>query len=328
MIRLLGRSRPKVPAALPVLGLGILGALAILGEYARRQITRSSRSELRDEPAKWGLSPAEELTFRARDGVRIHAWLFAPRRPVPTVILCHGHGSNKHMMLPVAHFLYPHYNVLLIDSRGHGESDGDRTTVGYEERLDVHAAIDEVQRRGLGPVGLLGISMGAAIAVLAAAEDPRIAAVVADSPFARLRWAVAEAARRHGYPSAVASLAALAGCGAMAIRLGYRMTAFDPIEVIDRIAPRPLLLMHGAEDDVINVSHARALFARAGEPKELWILDELAHCRGLESACDAYQARILSFFERTLRMSSSHTAELAGIAPQTTAARHDLNSAR
>jgi alpha-beta hydrolase superfamily lysophospholipase len=309
-------------SALPALGLGLLGAAAVVGEYGRRQITRSLRTDFRDDPEPWGLGPAEEIALTARDGIRLHAWLFMAPQPAPSVVLCHGHGGNKHTLLPLAQVLHPHYNVFLLDSRGHGESGGDRTTIGYEERLDVHAAVDELIGRGLGPVGLLGISMGAAIAILAAAEDGRIAAIVADSPFARLRWAVAEVARMRGYPAWVTPPMAYLGVLATALRLRYPVRAFDPIEVVDRIAPRPLLLLHGEKDEVIGARHSRLLFERAGEPKELWVLSGLLHCRGLDDACDPYRERIQHFFDRWLARSSedvggARNASVVGRAPAT-----------
>ena len=284
------------------IGLGTLGALTLLGEYGHRQLTRSTRSEFRDEPGNWGLGAAEELVLRSRDGLALHAWLFHAPGPAPTVIACHGHNANKHTMLPVAQFLQPEFNVVLLDSRGHGESAGSRTTIGYEERLDVHAVVDELERRELGPVGVLGTSMGAAIAILAAAEDERIRAVVADSPFARLRWAVSQVARVRGYPRLVAPAIAHVGCRMTSLRLRYPMAAFDPIEVVDRIAPRPLLLIHGERDGLIPVTNSRLIYARAGQPKELWVLGGLDHCRGLAEACDTYPGRILEFFRRELRL--------------------------
>lgn len=287
---------PRSALRLLTLGLGGLAMLALIGEYGRRQITRVHRTDFRDDPAKWGLAPAEELWFTAGDGVRLHAWMFASASARSTVILCHGHHGNKHTLLPLAEILFPRHNVLLLDSRGHGESAGDRCTIGYEERLDVHAAVDELERRGLGPIGILGISMGAAVAILAAAEDPRIAAVIADSPFARLRWAVAEVARLRRYPALLAPLVAQVACRSLARTLRYPLTAFDPIEVVERIAPRPLLLIHGERDEIINVRHSRLVFERAREPKALWVLPGLLHCRGLEDACEAYGERISRFF--------------------------------
>jgi len=287
--------------------LGFAGIVALLGEYGHRQITQSHRTDFRDEPDRWGLPPAEEIDVIAPDGLRLDSWLFRSATATASVILLHGYRGNKHSLLPIAQMLYPAYNVLLLDHRGHGESDGVRTTIGYEERLDVHGAVDFLVERGLGPVGIYGMSMGGAIAILAAAEDPRIVAVIADSPFARLRWAVQQSAVLRGYPAPFTPIMAFLGCLTTALHLRLRMEAFDPIEVIDRIAPRPLLLMHGVEDEIIPVVSAHTLFARAGEPKELWLMDGLQHCRALEEAYDDFQNRMRAFFDQWLLPASPAT---------------------
>ncbi len=276
-------------------GLGAIGVAALAGEYGHRQVTREKRSDFSDEPGRWELPDPERLTLRAKDSICISAMLFLRPQPAASVVVCHGHGGNKHTLLPYAQFLTPHFNVLLLDSRGHGESGGGRTTVGYEERLDVQAAVGELLRRGLGPVGVYGISMGAAVAVLAAADDDRIRAVVADSPFARLRWAVEGVARLQGYPRVVAPAMAYAACRVTALRCRYPMSAFDPLEAVAKIAPRPLLLIHGELDAMIGVRHSRSLFERAGEPKQLWVLEGLEHCKGLDGASGEYQDRIVGF---------------------------------
>jgi pimeloyl-ACP methyl ester carboxylesterase len=280
--------------------LGFAGFVALVGEYGHRQIIHAHRNDFCDDPSRWGLGPAQEIDLAARDGIRLHSWLFRSPTAKASVIVLHGHGGNKHTLLPLAHFLYPRYNVLLLDHRGHGESDGMRTTIGYEERLDVHGAVDLLLERGLGPVGIYGMSMGGATAILAAAEDPRIAAVAADSPYARLRWAVQQSAVLRGYPSFLTPALAYLGCLTTSLHLRYRMQAFDPVEVVDRIAPRPLLLMHGVEDEIVPVASAHALYQRAGEPKELWLINGLKHCRALEDAYEPFKARVVGFFDRRL----------------------------
>src|SRR4051794_6924555 len=133
--------------------LGIAGIAALVGEYGHRQITHAHRNDFRDDPTRWGMGAAEEIDLTAGDGVRLHSWLFRSPPATASVIVLHGHGGNKHTPLPLARMLYPSYNVLLLDHRGHGDSGGLRTTIGYEERLDVHAAVDVLVGRGLGPVG-------------------------------------------------------------------------------------------------------------------------------------------------------------------------------
>jgi pimeloyl-ACP methyl ester carboxylesterase len=294
---------------------GLAGIVALIGEYGHRQITHAHRTDFRDDPDRWGMGAPEQVAVTARDGVRLHSWLFCSPTARASVIVLHGHGGNKHACLPLARMLYPDYNVLIPDLRGHGESDGLRTTIGYEERLDVQGAVDLLEARGLGPVGIFGMSMGGATAILAAAEDPRIAAVVADSPFARLRWAVSQSAVLRGYPAALTPGIAYLGCLATALHLRYRMQAFDPVEVIHRIAPRPLLLMHGVEDEVIPVVSAHTLFARAGEPKELWLVDGMKHCQAVTEAYESFQARLRAFFDRWLVPAA--TADRSGTAQPT-----------
>ena len=311
MILRLPRSIMRRLIAAAAAALGLAGVVAIIGEYGHRQITHAHRNDFRDDPTRWGLGAAEEIDVTARDGIRIHSWLFRSPVAEASVIVLHGHGGNKHTALPLAQFLFPRYNVLMLDHRGHGESDGHRTTIGYEERLDVHGAVDLLLERGLGPVGIYGMSMGGATAILATAEDPRIAAVVADSPYARLRWAVQQSARLRGYPPIISPAVAFLGCLTTALHLRYPMRSFDPVAVVGKIAPRPLLLMHGTEDEIIPVSSAHALFASAGEPKELWLIEGLKHCKALEELYEPFRDRVLGFFDRWLA-AADHGAPSAG----------------
>ena len=78
------------------------------------------------------------------------------------------------------------------------------------------------------------------------------------------------------------------------------MQAFDPVEAIGQIAPRPVFLMHGDQDDVVPVASAHALYERAGEPKELWLIEGLKHCKALDEAYDPFTSRVVEFFDRWL----------------------------
>jgi pimeloyl-ACP methyl ester carboxylesterase len=267
--------------------------------YGAAEVTRSRRCAHRDDPDAWGL-PCREIEYAAPDGLRLRAWLARSDHGRAAVIVAHGHGGNRHTTLAYASFLYPEFTLLLPDLRAHGDSAGGLTSVGYRERLDLIGAARFLRALGYGPIGVLGISMGGATAILAAADSPDIDAVVSDSSFACLRFAVREAARLRGYPGPITRPLANLSCLIAALRLRHRPRAADPVLAVGALAPRPILLIHGEADRLILVEDAHALYRAAGEPKELWLLPEVGHARGLEAAPETYRQRVLGFFRRWL----------------------------
>lgn len=276
------------------LAAGVVG-LAI---YGSSQLMRPRPTEHRDDPAAWGLD-CEEVEFPAADGARVPGWL-ARGSGQAAVIVVHGHGQNRHGSLPFASFLYPRFTVLLPDLRGHGDSEGRHTSVGFHERQDVLGAVTFLNRMGYGPIGVLGISMGGVAAMLAAAETPLIRAVVTDSSFATLHGAIREAARLRGYPGPITGPLAWLSCRTAALRLRHPYGAGDPVRCVAGLAPRPLLIIHGEEDALVRPAHAHALFAAAGGSKELWMLPGVAHAQALDMVGDAYRERVGAFFGRWL----------------------------
>jgi uncharacterized protein len=267
--------------------------------YGASQVTSPPRSEHRDDPCSWGL-PCETIEFAAADGVRLSGWLARAPADRAAVIVAHGHGANRHTSLAYASFLFPEHSVLLPDFRAHGDSSGQLSSVGYHERQDLIGAARYLRALGYQRIGVLGISMGAAAALLAAAESPEIDAVVADSSFSVLRHAVREGARLRGYPSSIVRPLAYLSCRTAAIWLRYPMRSGDPINAVKRIAPRPLLLIHGDADTFILPEEARALHAAAGDPRELWLLPGVGHARALEAVGVTYRDRVMEFFENAL----------------------------
>jgi fermentation-respiration switch protein FrsA (DUF1100 family) len=279
--------------------LASAAAVGALSAYGAAQVMRPRRCEHRDDPTVWGLS-TDVVNFTATDGTRLVGWLSRSRTSGPAVIVLHGHGANRHTSLVYGHLLFPDYTVLLPDLRGHGESAGSFTSVGYLEQRDVIGAVRYLMDMGYGPIGLLGISMGAATALLAAAASPLIAAVVADSSFAALRHAVREGARLRGYPRPLTRPLAYLSCQAAAWHLRYPMRAGDPLGAVSAIAPRPLLIIHGESDTLILVEDAYRLYEAAGNPKDIWVLPGVEHARALEAQPDAYRDRVRDFFKQSL----------------------------
>jgi pimeloyl-ACP methyl ester carboxylesterase len=132
--------------------------------------------------------PVREVSFSASDGVKLAGWLAIASPDSPTVILVHGFKASRVSMAPWARFLYgAGYNVLLYDSRGCGASAGWGIGVGASEPDDLIGATRFLQGySGLTNkrFGALGVSLGAGEVILAAAREPALLAVIADSPWA------------------------------------------------------------------------------------------------------------------------------------------------
>src|SRR3954466_5177647 len=132
----------------------------------------------------------EDITFRTGDGLTIHGWYLPHDAPRAAIVIAHGFGMSRVELLDLARGLRARgHAILLFDFRAHGASEGTRSTIGYHEAHDVAAAAhflhDRPELAGRAG-GALGPPMGAVAAILAAAEEPLIAAVVADSAYATL----------------------------------------------------------------------------------------------------------------------------------------------
>src|SRR5262249_48832020 len=141
-----------------------------------------------DRPDNYGIS-YEEVHFTSRDMVKLFGWWIPARKPIGTIVMCHGQegsmdGDTKQMVpLHDAGF-----NVFMFDFRAHGQSDGECVSMGMYEKEDLLGALDYLaEQRHVDKVGVLGFSMGAAVALITAALSERICVVVADSSFGQLK---------------------------------------------------------------------------------------------------------------------------------------------
>ena len=244
----------------------------------------------------------ESVDFSRGDGVNLNGWLVRSAVGQPAVVLVHGFKGSREEMLPWARFLHAAgYNVVLFDSRGCGKSGGATVGLGATESRDGFAAASLARDRFLTDrVAVLGISLGAGAAILAAADDPGINAVIADSAWtdqdlqlSRLSFVPLGPLRLPLPPYGIAAVDAI---------VGARVEDARPIDAIARISPRPLLLIHSADDDnaTTPVDGARRLFAAAGEPKELWIAQHGGHVGAINAFPDEYRARVLAFLRGAL----------------------------
>ncbi len=245
------------------------------------------------------------MRFTTDDGVTLSGWLVPARRDTrAAVVVMHGFSWNRLPWLSgFVPWLSERYHVLQFDFRGHGVSDDADITMGTAERHDVAAAVRILEERGLGPIALMGISMGAAVAIMAAPDLP-VAAVVADAPYADLYNPIGNRMRELHYP--------LPWLGSRLVVLGASLRArtrlLAPIDHVARLSPRGLLIIAPREDQLIDNAQARRLYARAHAPKELYVVEGAGHGDALAVGGAEYERRVLDFLAKHLDLVGEQAA--------------------
>lgn len=221
------------------------------------------------------------------DGLNIVGQLYLPagRVPYPTVCVCHGipagipDPNNRGYALLAEQICRQGFAVLIFNFRGTGDSGGNLDILGWSRDLkaaiDYLCALPEVDKSRLS---LLGFSGGAAVSIYVAAQDDRVSSVVScacpaeftffnevDEPQSVIdHFRSIGAIRDDDFPPSAEEWLG-----------GFKLVS--PINYVAGISPRPLLLVHGSRDETVEVSHAHKLYAWAGEPKQLIIVDGAEH---------------------------------------------------
>ena len=257
--------------------------------------------------ARQGAPAGDQVTVGE---VGLAGWYVPAARGVgptgPTVVVTHGWGSNKSAMLDRAAILHDAYNLLIFDLRNHGQSSRSPTTQGVREASDLRAMIDWLEReKGPDQIVTLGVSMGGATVLAEAGRDDRIDAVIAESTHATLANAAQARLDRSGYPlSLPASWAILLGS---LVRTGEDVSAVDPLQTVERLDDRPLLLIHSGRDGSIGPNDAESLLAAAvaaGSPTELVVCADAPHAESNLTCSGDYAVWVLGFLERVLAPTS------------------------
>jgi len=281
-------------ALMVALGVVLLGNWVVV-----RASLKPPRTPLFLSPRDMNL-PYQEVCFLSRDGVRLRGWWIPAPAPCGVAVLCHGYLMNRCEPLPIARQLWQAgFHCLVFDFRASGKSEGRFCTIGDLERLDVLGAIDFVESLAPSlPVVAYGASMGAVAAVLAAAEDERIRAVVADSGYAKLSDAITDW-WRGSLGAGVAFLLLPSRWIGMVItrRSPYRVA---PEEQIGKLAPRPVLIVHGTHDYLITPRHAERLYHAAGEPRMLWWAEGSEHGQARFDHPDTFYPLLINFFLKAI----------------------------
>jgi uncharacterized protein len=251
-----------------------------------------------------GAEPGDEVV--ASDGIRIAGWWIPAASPIPadgpTVVMVHGYGDNKSGMFENAIFLHDRWNLVLFDLRNSGQSGGELTTQGIDEQRDLEAILDWLNRtKHPEHLAVFGQSMGGQTSVNVVARDQRVDALILDSTHDRLASAMVARVRNAGYPFGEVGYLAIALGSWM--RTGVNVLGADPVEAIDELRDRPVLLLHGADDRDAPPGGATNMFETAqaaGVPAELHFCPGAAHGK-IDDVCAGDYGRWMNdFLERAL----------------------------
>jgi uncharacterized protein len=240
--------------------------------WAAAALLHPYRSPVRVRPA----GPVEELDLDG-DGVKLRAWWFrAVGQKRGTVLYLHGVADNRGSSVGVAdHLVHRGLDVLAYDSRAHGESTGDACTYGFHEKRDLARVLDRVEAK---PIVVIGSSLGAAVALQAAAIDDRIAGVVAVATFSDLRTVAAERAPFFASWRNIED----------AFRIAEREASFKVDDVNPQLAAAsvrvPVFVIHGANDRETPPDHSRRVHAALRASAKLAIVPGAGHNDALTAA--------------------------------------------
>jgi hypothetical protein len=220
----------------------VLSLLTGCGTAIERGLIYHPSVRLDGTPADLALA-YEDVQVRTEDGVTIHGW-HVPGRRAATVLYAHGNAGNVSHRLPKMKRIHDDLglSVLIFDYRGYGRSGGSPSESGTY--ADARAMRAWLRQRGADPVVYFGESLGSAVVVHLAADDPP-AALLLEAPFASVR--------RMAH-------SVLPGAGYL-----FR-TRYDSQALIGRVRA-PLLVLHGDADEVVPFVQGRDVFEAAREPK-------------------------------------------------------------
>lgn len=274
----------------------------VVGSVAALTLTKIGDHPQYDQnPGRYGVE-YESVRFKARrEPLQIAGWYLPNPGAERAMILVHGRNASKQNAISgnlsalAAELHKAGVGVLMIDLRGHGESEGKRYTFGAQERRDVLGAVDFLLGQGFAPgrIGALGISLGGAAVIGAAAEEPAMGVVVVESTFADINaliepnWKV-----ESGLP-----MFFLPGVFLMwRVLIGFDLRNVKPVEELARVLPRPILILHSRQDKMVDCSQAQELKDAVPEAR-LVLFEDCDHAELFRDQPEAYLEAMIPFLK-------------------------------
>lgn len=250
-------------------------------------------------PADFDLHVTEVMVTNPQ-GMRLYGYHGASENGA-YVMLQHGFKADRSHLLEEAKILQQAgYGVLISSVRAHDKNDGEQITFGVREMQDLQAWFDFLIRQGadVSKIGILGNSMGAAMAIEYAARNPQLSAVVSVSGFSSLQDTINVSVEYFtGLPAfpfapAIASWAEFI--------LGMEVEQVNATKAAAKLCQTPLLVMQGGADTVVSVASGEWIYEAACGPKDFWFEDDVGHTKFDRDKPLEFAQRITDFFDRHL----------------------------
>lgn len=271
--------------------IGGMGAVIWLSYQQTLDYLHPARQTASGELLRANNIDFQEIELTTEDNVKLSAW-YTPSQNGVVILVAHGYGDKRTEDFYEL-FASHGYGVIAWDFRAHGKSGGDFSSLGYYEVLDVKAALDfALAQPGVEHIGGWGGSMGAVTMIRATAKYPEIEALVADSPFVTLED---EMDLRVPFPIMRSLIQYFAEK-----ETGLSLDLVRPVDDIASISPRPVFIIQGMGDEMVPLNSAQQLYDAAGEPRKLWLEDDVPHLNMYAYYKEKYIKRVINFFNQYL----------------------------
>ena len=236
------------------------------------------REETRAMVDKLRARAFEEVHIISFDGLRLFGRWYEGKKDSPVAVLCHGSRGSAYRDFPGGSdiFLSLGWNVLLIDQRAHGKSEGSTITFGVKEKYDALDWADYArERKKDAPIFLVGISMGGATVLMASAmaEERGIKGIAADCPYSSPYEIISKVMVDKGLkPSLLMPLVSLS-----AFLFGhFRLKSESAAEAVEK-SSLPILIIHGLDDRFVPDYMSREIYERSKGNVEYETFPEAGH---------------------------------------------------
>ena len=291
-----------------VVAFGAAAAYLLIGYVVAAQLGAPVRQPVEQTPADVGLE-SREVGFRSSDGLSLSAWWIEKAGSSRAAVLVSGGLDDKsepYVVETARVYERTGFNVLMLDPRAHGGSEGERVTLGYREVRDVQGALSWLEGRGFNPssVVLHGWSMGGA-AVVRAAPGSGVAAVVEEATYADLPSVLRkELPEASGLPAFFNPGIFLMG----RLLLGLDPWAVRPVEEVKQLSREgvPFMIIHSRDDEVVPFEHAKS-FAAAHPDAVFWELNGYDHVAAYTHP--EYRKRLVSVLDEAATSASKGPQE-------------------